>query len=95
MKNDNISNAQGQIKAKDSKKLFLSGVIVLTVANILVKVIGAVLKAPLHAILTDGGMGYYNVAYDIYVWFYMISTAGLPVAVSKMVSGASAKGNYK
>lgn len=95
MKNDNISNAQGQIKAKDSKKLFLSGVIVLTVANILVKVIGAFLKAPLHAILTDGGMGYYNVAYDIYVWFYMISTAGLPVAVSIMISGSRAKGNFR
>lgn len=97
MKNDNLANgnSNGQIKAKDSKKLFLSGVIVLTVANIIVKVIGAFLKAPLHAILTDTGMGYYNVAYDIYVWFYMISTAGLPVAVSIMISGSRAKGNFK
>lgn len=83
------------VKAKDTKKLFFSGVIVLTVANILVKVIGAFLKVPLQSILTDTGMGYYSAAYDIYVWFYMISTAGLPVAVSIMISDSRAKGNFK
>lgn len=88
-------NTGKNIKAKDSKKLFFSGVIVLTAANILVKVIGAFLKVPLQRLLTDNGMGYYNVAYDIYVWFYMISTAGLPVAVSIMISGSRAKGRFR
>ena len=86
---------KGEIKAKDTKKLFFSGVIVLTVANLLVKVIGAFLKVPLQSILTDTGMGYYSAAYDIYVWFYMISTAGLPVAVSIMISDSRAKGNFR
>ena len=40
-------------------------------------------------------MGYYSVAYDIYVWFYTISTTGLPVAVSIMISSSRAKGNFE
>lgn len=89
------NNSNGKsVRAKDTKKLFFSGVIVLTLANIIVKVIGAFLKVPLQNILQDSGMGYYNVAYDIYVWFYTISTTGLPVAVSIMISGSRAKGNF-
>lgn len=83
------------VKAKDTKKLFFSGVLVLTIANLVVKVIGAFLKVPLQRILDDGGMGYYSVAYDIYVWFYTISTTGLPVAVSIMISSSRAKGNFE
>ncbi len=80
---------------KSSVKLFFSGVLVMMVANILVKVIGLMNKIPLHAIIGDGGMGYYNSAYNIYVWFFMISTTGLPVAVSMMISESRAKGNFK
>lgn len=89
------TNSVKPVGAKDTKKLFFSGVIVLTLANILVKVIGAFLKVPLQSILDDEGMGYYSAAYDIYVWFYMISTAGLPVAVSIMISDSRAKGNFR
>lgn len=99
MNNDNQkitpSHSNKSVGVKDTKKLFFSGVIVLTLANIIVKVIGAFLKVPLQSILEDEGMGYYSAAYDIYVWFYMISTAGLPVAVSIMISDSRAKGNFK
>ncbi|MHB1155157.1 MAG: oligosaccharide flippase family protein [Eubacteriales bacterium] len=40
-------------------------------------------------------MAYYYVAYKIYVWFYMISTAGLPVAVSILISESLVKGNLR
>jgi len=93
MKNDNMAKGNS-IKVKDSKKLFFSGVIVLTLANVLVKVIGALLKVPLHSILTDEGMGYYTAAYEVYVWFYMISTSGLSVAISIMISNSRAKGHF-
>lgn len=81
--------------SKKSNRLFLSGVLILTFSNILIKVIGLTLKIPLHHILGDEGMAYYNVAYRIYVWFYMISTAGLPVAVSILISESRAKGNFR
>ncbi len=84
-----------QQKAKKSTRLFLSGVLILTFSNILIKVIGLTLKIPLSHLLGDDGMAYYNVAYDIYVWFYMISTAGLPVAISILISESRAKGNFR
>lgn len=84
-----------QTTSKKSSNLFFSGVLVLTLSNILIKVIGLTLKIPLHALLGDDGMAYYNTAYDIYVWLYMVSTQGLPVAISIMISESRAKGNFK
>jgi len=60
----------------------------------LVKTIGLLFKIPLHDYLGDEGMGYFNAAYTIYTWFYMISTAGLPIAMSVLVSKSRAKGNF-
>lgn len=81
--------------SKSRNKLFFSGVLLLTFSNLLIKVIGLVLKMMLHPYLGDVGMSYYSVAYDIYVWLYMISTAGLPVAISIMISESRAKGNLR
>lgn len=80
---------------KSRNNLFFSGVVILTFANILVKVIGLLYKIPLHNLLKDEGMGYFNAAYKIYTMFYMVSTAGLPVAVSIMVSSSRTKGNRR
>lgn len=79
---------------RKSTKLFVNGVLILTISNILVKLIGLVFKIPLHDILGDTGMGYFNAAYTIYTAFFMISTAGLPVAISYMVSRSRAAGNF-
>ena len=61
---------------------FFSGVLILTVANVIVKLIGLLYTIPLTNMLGDEGMGYFNTAYQIYSWLYMFSTAGLPVAMS-------------
>ena len=71
----------------------ISGVLILTISNLLVKVIGLLFKIPITNIIGDEGMGYFNAAYRIYTWFYMVSTAGLPVALSIMISGSRAKNN--
>ncbi len=71
---------------------FLTGVVLLTVSNLLVKVTGLLFKIPMNHIVGDTGMGYYNSAYSIYTLFYMLSTSGLPVALSVMVSSRRAVG---
>ena len=58
-------------------------------ATAIVKVIGALYKIPLNAIIGEQGFGYFNTAYEIYNVLLMISTAGLPVAMSRMISQAS------
>lgn len=69
-----------------------SGVFVLLVSSIIVKAVGLFFKIPVSYLLGDEGMGYFNTAYTIYTWLYILSTAGVPVAVSIMVSGSLARG---
>ncbi len=79
-------------KNKNSTKLFFAGVLVLTISNLIIKAIGVLFKIPMNHIVGDQGMGYYSSAYTIYTFFYMVSTAGLPVAISLLVSENRAKG---
>lgn len=76
------------------KQNFLHGAALLAMATAIVKVIGALYKIPLKMIIGDVGYGYFTTAYDIYSVLLLISTAGLPVAVSRMVSKTSALGSY-
>ena len=76
------------------KQNFLQGATLLAIATVIVKVIGAVYKIPLQAILGKIGYSYFSSAYDIYTLLLLISTAGLPVAMSRMISEASSLGDH-
>ena len=76
------------------KQNFLQGTALLAMATAIVKVIGALYKIPLNAIIGEQGFGYFNTAYEIYNVLLMISTAGLPVAMSRMISQASSLRRY-
>lgn len=82
-------------KIKNSSKLFFSGVLILTISNLIIKAIGLMFKIPMNHIVGDEGMGYYNSAYTLYTYLYMVSTAGLPTAISIMISDSRAKGQIK
>ena len=69
---------------------FFGGAAILAVSIAIVKIIGALYKIPLGRILGDVGFGHFNNAYAIYNLLLMISTAGLPVAMSKTISEANA-----
>ena len=81
--------------SEPKKQSFLHGTMLLAMATAIVKVIGALYKIPLNAIIGEQGFGYYSTAYEIYTVLLMISTAGLPVAMSRMISEASSLGHYK
>ena len=76
-----------------TKKVFFSGVLLLSLSTLLVKLIGLIYKIPMLSYLGSEGMGYFHSAYEIYALFCIIATAGLPVALSVLVSEALAKGN--
>lgn len=82
-----------RMEAKTEKKTFLSGVLLLSVSTILVKIVGLIYKIPMLSYLGAEGMGYFNSAYEIYALFCVIATAGLPVALSVLISAELAKGN--
>lgn len=75
------------------KQTFLHGAALLAIATAVVKLIGALYKLPLNAVIGAEGYAYFTTAYDIYAVLLMISTAGLPVAMSRMISQASALGH--
>jgi len=78
----------------NKKQTFLHGAALLAMATIIVKIIGAFYKIPLKMVIGDKGYGYFITAYDIYTVLLLISTAGLPIAMSRMISQASSLGNY-
>ncbi len=83
------------MSSAEKKQNFLQGTALLAMATAIVKVIGALYKIPLNAIIGEQGFGYFNTAYEIYNVLLMISTAGLPVAMSRMISQASSLGHNR
>lgn len=83
------SSGEGQPKGSST---FFGGVAILAVSIIIVKIIGALYKIPLANILDDQSFGHFNNAYAVFNLLLMVSTAGLPVAMSKTISEASTLG---
>ena len=76
--------------ARTSKpNTFFGGAAILAVGILVVKLIGMFYKIPLLNIIGEQGSADFNNAYNIYSVLLTISTAGLPVAVSKLVSEAA------
>lgn len=82
------------MEKNNNKQSFLHGAALLAIAVAVVKVIGALYKIPLKGIIGDQGYGYFTTAYDIYSVLLMISTAGLPIATSRLISEANSLGRY-
>ena len=78
----------------EKKNTFYGAAAILALCTIVVKIIGAIYKIPLTALLPDAAFGDFNGAYNIYSFFLVISTAGLPVALSKTVSEYNALGQH-
>ena len=78
--------------SKSEKNTFYGGAAVLTASALIIKVLGALCRIPLGNILSDEVMADYSSAYDIYSVLLTISTAGLPVAVSKSIAEANSLG---
>lgn len=81
--------------AQEKKQSFMKGAAILSASTLLVKILGLLFSIPLANVIEPGAMSYFYTAYDIFAIFLMLSTAGLPVAVSRMVGTAYAKGRKK
>ena len=81
-----MKKIEGEIKAGGALGGFMSGVLVLSLSTFAVKIIGLAYKIPMLDLLGAEGMGYFNSAYEIYALLCIIATAGLPIALSMLVS---------
>lgn len=77
-----------------NKQTFLQGALILVIASVLVKILGAFFKIPLTMMLKADGMGLFNTSYTLYA-FFVLAAKGLSVAVSKMVSESASLGKIR
>lgn len=77
-----------------SKKTFMRGAVILGGAGIVVKILGAFFRIPLGNWIAADGMAYYQTVYPIYNLLLTVATAGIPVAISRMVSERISYNNY-
>ena len=83
-----------EIQKKKSNNFLIQGSI-LAMAGLLCRVIGLVYRVPMMDALDDEGSGYYDTAYSIYNIALIVSSYGMPLAVSKMVAAKVALKEYK
>jgi len=76
----------------ENKGNFLKGALVLSIAGAISKILGAVYRIPLARLLGGEGMGLYQMAYPIYTTILALATAGVPVAISVLVSRKETQG---
>ncbi|MDR1150504.1 MAG: polysaccharide biosynthesis protein [Clostridiales bacterium] len=82
------------IENKKNKSIF-NQALVLSSAGILTRFIGFLYRLPLTKLIGDEGNGIYSAGYYIYIFFLILSSSGLPVAISKMTSERLARNdNY-
>lgn len=83
-----------QTRRKKETNFVVQGSI-LAIAGIIVRLIGILYRVPMTNIIGDEGMGYYSTAFNVYNIILILSSYSLPLAVSKMVAGSIAKGQYR
>ena len=78
-----------------NKKTFVTGAFILGVSGLICKIIGAFFRIPLRNMMGVAGMTYYSTVYPYYSALLVISSAGLPTAVSKLVSERVTIGDHQ
>lgn len=76
------------------KNTFLTGAFVTTLGIVLTKLLGVFYVIPFHALIGEEGGALYGYAYTIYSIFTSLATAGIPLAISKIVSEYQTLGYY-
>lgn len=81
--------------AKNKKRgSFVVQAAVLASASLIVRFIGFLYRMPLTELIGDAGNGIYSAGYYIYTFLLILSSAGLPAAISRLVSMRIARGEY-
>lgn len=77
-----------------TKNNFIQGAFISTLGIVVSKILGIVYVIPFHAIVKEQGGALYGYAYTIYSLFLALSSAGIPLAISKIISEYQTLGYY-
>lgn len=76
------------------KSTFVKGAFITTIGIIITKLLGIFYVIPFHAVIGDEGGALYGYAYTIYTVFMSLASAGIPLAISRIVSEYQTLGYY-
>ena len=79
----------------NSKNNFIAQAGILAAAGIISRIIGLLYRSPMHAVIGDQGLGYYQVAYAYYTIILLISSYSIPSAISKVIAQKLAVKEYR
>lgn len=77
---------------KTKSNNFLKGALILSIAGLIVRFIGAFFRIPLANLLSVEAMSYYSSAYPIFAFFIAVATTGFPTAVARLIAEYKAVG---
>ena len=77
------------------KNSFVEGTIIASISIIIVKILGALYVVPFYSIIGKEGGTLYSYAYNVYTLLLNISTSGIPIAISKIISEYAALEEYE
>jgi len=80
---------------KQNQNNFIMQAGILAVAGIISRIIGLLYRGPLHSVIGDLGMGYYQTAYNFYTIVLLISSYSIPSAISKVIAQKLAVKEYR
>lgn len=82
-------------KTKRKNTSFVKQAVILAAASMIVRLLGFAYRVPLTNMIGDEGNGIYSAGYYIYTFFLILSSSGLPAAISKMISEKVALGEFR
>ncbi len=81
--------------ASNATQKFLKGTVILSVAGLIAKILGASFRIPLGNLIKNVGMGYYGGPYPIYTLLTAIAIVGIPSTIAKLVAEKRVAGEYQ
>ena len=76
------------------KSTFVLGAAILAAAGLICKVIGVLIRIWAYAVIGEEGMVYYEAVFPFYSWLLIISSSGVPTAISRMVARSATLGDW-
>lgn len=83
------------MKDNSTKNNFIMQAGILAAAGIISRIIGLLYRSPLHRVIGDDGLGYYQIAYAFYTIVLLISSYSIPAAISKVIAQKLAVKEYR
>ncbi|KMY51922.1 putative polysaccharide biosynthesis protein [Peribacillus loiseleuriae] len=77
-----------------SRQTFIRSTLILSVATLLSKILGSVFRIPLQNIAGDEVLGIFSLVYPVYMVALTLSVAGIPIAISQLITKARAEKNH-